>query len=343
MLSMIGFLLGFLFGHLGTRFSLTIATSKNILDYPGEIKIHSTPMPRFGGLGLVGGTILGSAVLAPFSGQHQGLWAVLSGALIMALTGAVDDLRTLRPSHKLAGQVIAGTVFVALTWRSMAAAGLSGVQLGTYALVTVFFLVFLSNAMNLLDGMDGLAAGTSLLSAGFLAIIAWEGAAAELELLLATFIGSCLAFLAYNRPPARTFMGDIGSLFLGYVAGVAALRLGFPSPESWSFPRVAGILLILALPLGDTSLAILRRMARGRDIMTGDRFHLYDGLSRRFGGKTWLTLAAMWGLTFVTGALGTAVYSSGTGAALVVTGIVVLGMLLLAHEVGAFGEHSDKA
>lgn len=335
MIALAGSLLSLIIGAGGTRASMALARAWGILDLPGEIKIHRDPTPRFGGFGIVVAVVLGYAVVA----GAIGLWSrwgidMLVGGLVIAFTGAVDDIRGLRPMDKLLGQLVGGIAFVALSWSSFAGGVLAGTLPALlYAFIGVLFVTFMSNGLNLLDGLDGLAAGATAVMASFLTVLALFEGKQEIALTLGTLVGACIGFLIYNVPPAKTFMGDIGSLFLGYMVAAAGLQLCFSHPVSIS--RVLGILLILAVPIVDASLAILRRLLGHRNIFSGDRLHLYDCIHRQFRGDTWRTLGAIWGLTFSCGVAGVFAFFARTFVAAMIASAVILGMAALASRVGS--------
>lgn len=334
MIPLAGLLLGFIIAVGGTRASMALACALGILDFPGEIKIHGKPTPRFGGFGIVLGTLVGCLVTAGVTS----LWdrwgiATLGGALVIGSTGAIDDIRGLRPVHKLLGQFVAGTAFVVMSRLGLERETLPGLLAFPYVALAVLLIAFMSNALNLLDGMDGLAAGTTVVMASFLTILAFLEGKRELALTLGTLVGACLGFLIYNAPPAKTFMGDIGSLFLGYMMAVAGLQLGFVQPISAA--KVLGVLLILAVPIVDTCLAIVRRFLGRRDIFSGDRFHLYDCIHLKLGGNTWRTLSAMWGITFACGAAGILAFYASAWVAVLIAAPVILGMVALASRAGS--------
>lgn len=334
MIPLAGLLLGLIIAVGGTRASMALARALGILDFPGEIKIHGKPTPRFGGFGIVLGTLVGCLVATGITS----LWdrwgiATLGGALVIGSTGAIDDIRGLRPPYKLLGQFVAGTAFVVMSWLGLERETLPGLLAFPYVALGVLFIAFMSNALNLLDGMDGLAAGTTVVMASFLTVLAFLEGKRELALTLGTLVGACLGFLIYNAPPAKTFMGDTGSLFLGYMMAIAGLQLCFMQPISVA--KVLGVLLVLAVPIVDTCLAMLRRLRGHHDVFSGDRYHIYDCIHRKLGGNTWRTLGVMWGITLVGGAAGLLAFFAGASVAVLIAAPVILGMVALASRAGS--------
>lgn len=319
-----------------TGLSTVLARRLGILDVPGEIKIHRQATPRFGGAGLVAGTLAGLFGAAAVSGGPMAVNpAVLVGGLLMAATGAADDIFCLRPHQKLAGELAAAAVYCALAWPALRS-GLSFGQLAPFAPLVgpgvIAFVVCLSNSLNLLDGLDGLAAGTTMIAAGFLAVLAHVAGNTQAIVLLGSLGGACLGFLPHNLPKARTFMGDVGSLFLGYTLAAAASGLIASPPVSLS--RVLGVLVVLAVPLADTFFSVVRRLGARASVLSGDRLHLYDLFHRRLG-STWKTLAVTWGLTVLTALAGVAAFLSGAAVAYALAGAVAAGLLFLGLRTGS--------
>jgi len=299
--------LSFFFALLGTRLAILLAQSSGVLDYPGEIKIHDRPVPRLGGLGILFGFLAGSVWLLITARVELLAWcAVIAGSLVVAVIGLLDDVRGLKPGQKLGGQALGGILFLFLANAGFGVKLEDPLVAGVLALIALIFTTGMSNSINLLDGMDGMASGTSAMMAFFLGLALHLAGDSGFALLALALAGACQGFLVFNLPPARTFMGDVGSLFLGFVLAALSLRLLFVS--HLSFPHLLGLVLILAVPLIDTGFAILRRLISRRQIFGGDRFHLYDCLHRRLGERTWLTLLSMWVLVLLGGVLGLIVF-----------------------------------
>lgn len=217
MIALAGSLLALIIGAGATPASMTLARALGILDLPGKIKIHRDPTPRFGGFGIVLAVFLGYAVVARAIGLcTKPVTGILVGGLVIAFIGAVDDVYGLRPLYKLLGQLASGIVFMAVSWPGC----VGGVSAGPlvvllYASIGVLFIAFMSNGLNLLDGMDGLAAGTTAVMASFLAALAFVEGKQELTLILGTLLGACLGFLIYNAPPSENIHGRHRQLVSG--------------------------------------------------------------------------------------------------------------------------------
>ena len=263
----IGVVLTPLLGQAGLRLGL--------VDRPAEdgLKIHGEPKPLTGGIGIVIAALIGSAATG-----HAVAVVLASAVLLMLTVGAVDDLRGLPPLVRLATQVAAGAMLAAGGWSF----GVLG-DLGP--LVVVLAVPVLANAMNIVDGQDGLAAGLALIAtAGMTAIAATQGDVGPLE---PAVMGALIGFLVWNRPPARVFLGDGGAYALGCLLVVVAIG----SSRSWA--SLLGTMLclgVLALEVGST---VLRRVVRRSSLLSGDRSHLYDLLALRLGSRGRAT-ATMW-------------------------------------------------
>lgn len=270
--------------------SIPLARRFGVLDAPGAIKVQTTAVPRLGGLGIITAVLLTWA-LAPVGTGRLNLWGVLASGAVMAAVGLLDDIHGLSPWQKLAGQLVAGV-----------ALGLFGVRLGVAhqgwinVVVTSLLVALGANSVNLLDGLDGIAAGTSAVMAGAFALLLFDHSHAGLALAVA---GACIGFLPWNWHPAKTFMGDGGSLFLGF--SVALLLILTVNGHPWQY--AAGGLMVVAVPALDMSLSVLRRLLHRQPVYAGDRNHMYDRLHER-GLNQRLTALTLWGVAALTGVAG---------------------------------------
>jgi len=327
--------ISFLSAFLGTRLSIALAHKWQVLDYPGEIKIHAQPVSRLGGIGIWLGFVGGSLFVLVVQGEGIGWWAIFISSLAVVATGFADDVHGLRPLQKVVGQLLGAAIFLFFAYKIYRVAGVGIFPSLLLGLGIVVFLVGLSNSINLLDGMDGIAAGSSALMACFLAFVLNCYGASSIALLALALVGGCLGFLVYNCPPARTFMGDIGSLFIGFIVAVLAVHLLFVA--GLGIRQVLGVALIFSVPLVDTSFAIIRRLLSHQEVFGGDRCHLYDCLHSHLNYRIKLTLVFIWCLVFFGGILGTFVFIFHSIAP-VIAGVVFLGALcVLAAWSGCLG------
>ena len=258
------------------------AVKWKIGDKPNGRKIHAGAIPHLGGIGMVLGFTVAIAVAAyAVSDASQRVLALQLAApvaLIVAL-GIADDIMNLRAAHKLAVQIVSSVALAMLGVQLLV--GLPGFDGNAMFVIvlTSFYLVGMSSAVNLIDGHDGVAAGVCAISAaGFAAVAAITGTN-ELLLLSLAVVGVCVGFLAHNFPPARIFMGDTGSMFLGLVLGLIACGFTMLKPGISTFVAVN---IVLALPIIDAWLAIARRLTLRRPVFQADHMHMHHVL-RSFG------------------------------------------------------------
>ncbi|MEE8391086.1 MAG: polysaccharide biosynthesis protein, partial [Anaerolineae bacterium] len=266
-----------------------VASRLGVMDEAGELSIHSRPVPRVGGVAIFAGFLIATTyawwngILASESSAQ--LLGVLIGGVCIALAGLLDDVRRISPLSKLLWQFLAASVAIGL-----------GVQtrflplIGIDLALTLFYFVGSANAVNLLDGMDGLAAGVSIIAAFSFALIAASMGNGFIIVLMLALAGAVLGFLPFNFPRARIFMGDVGSLFLGFALASSAVLL---TDEPYNLLRLVVPLVVLGVPVFDTVLALSRRFRRLDDLFSGDRDHTYDILARRWGNLP--AVAATWG------------------------------------------------
>lgn len=242
------------------------------VDEPSGRRIHTRPTPRLGGLAIMVGAVVPMLWYLPEDAEGRGL---IAGAVLVALLGAVDDAVGLDPLMKLTGQAACAAVPVAagltidhITLPLLGVGNLGPLQ---YPL-TILWFVAIVNIINFIDGMDGLAAGVTGIGATSFAIIAASLNRPEAAVAAAALAGACAAFLVWNFHPAKIFMGDSGSMFLGFmVAGVAVSGV----MKSAAAVAVVLPLLVLAIPILDTSFVVLKRLKHGRPVYAADRSHFH--------------------------------------------------------------------
>ena len=256
-----------------------IAMHINAIDIPDKRKVHKKPMPRLGGLAIFLSFLIGYMFFAPLTTQ---MISILIGSFLIVLLGIIDDINPLKATTKLWGQILVAIVLVFFGNIYITDISLFGMNIvlggWTYP-VSILFIVACINSINLIDGLDGLAAGTS--SIYFITIIVLSillGRTDNLGFILCLItLGATLGFLYYNFNPASIFMGDTGSMFLGFMIAVIAL-LGFKTATLTSFMVP---ILILFIPILDTLLAILRRLIKGESIGKPDKEHVHFQLLNR--------------------------------------------------------------
>lgn len=304
------FVIGLVVAAIATPISIKVANKFDIIDRPrGDRKIHDRPIPRFGGMAIAIGTLV--AMILPAS-DYSTIKTAMIGGILMYILGALDDIYNLKPLVKFVGQVVVASVvyflgvrisFIGHIYSFSTSNTDANYMLNSVLafLVTVLWIVGITNAVNLMDGMDGLAAGSTAIIALSLAYVAYiHGSrigSMSVCVALAAVAGGCLGFLPYNFSPARTFMGDGGSLFLGYM--IAVLSVISPLKRATIVGAVIPI-LSLAVPIFDTLFAIVRRIVRKQSIMEADKEHLHHHLmAAGFGQRR--SVLVMYGIVGIMG------------------------------------------
>ena len=274
------------------------------VDRPDERRLNRRPIPRLGGLAIFLGILVPALAFLDLSGESRG---VLLGAAIATVVGAIDDFRGLSPVVKLAGQFLAAAIppsfGVWIDHFTLPFIGVMDLPAWLGVPLSMLFIVAVMNMVNFLDGMDGLAAGVCAIAGATYAILALSLGKADPAILSAVVAGACLGFLRHNFFPARIFMGDSGALCLGFILASVSIQglLKTASTVVLVLP-----LLVLAVPIIDTSFVVARRLKHSRPIYTADRGHLHHrflniGFSQRRAAVTmWLWCASLAGAALAT-------------------------------------------
>jgi len=275
-----------------------IAISKKIYDTPNSAhKTHKEPVPYLGGVAIIIGVILvsyGVAIIDRFDSKNFLLMtSVLAPALVLGAIGFWDDLRNLRPAPRLAIQSAAG-LFTAWILISQNTVGTPTESTLIDALITSIWIVGICNSINFFDNLDGGAAGTVAVTSIALFVLAFQGQQFLIAALSAVTAGATIGFLLWNKSPARIYMGDAGALFLGVLIATLTIRLQPDTDVMWT--SLATPVLLLAVPILDTSVAVISRIRRGISPLQGGHDHLSHRLVR--GGLSRRTAAfSLWGLS----------------------------------------------
>ena len=302
------------------------------IDVPKDNRrMHKIPIPRLGGLAIALAFILTTLLSVELDLQMQG---IMLGSIVILVLGVLDDSLTLKAGPKFIVQIIAAVIVVAhgctirFITNPFASEPGSYIDFGIFAApLTILWIVMLTNAVNFIDGLDGLAVGVSGISAAMMSVIALLVAEDNVALIMAALLGACLGFVPYNKNPAKIFMGDTGSTFLGFVLAAMSVQGMFKLYAMISFVVP---FLILGIPIFDICFAVLRRLAKHQNPMVADREHIHHRLiDMGFSQKQ--TVAITYTLTGVLGLA--AVLLTGSGEVktviLICAGVVVAALAVL--------------
>lgn len=314
-----------------TPFIKKLAIKLKCVDMPdNNRKKHERTTASMGGLAIFIGAAVGFLYLQP---ENPQMTAIIIGAIIMLLTGILDDIIGLKPLYKLIGQTsaalvvaLSGVVIEKLTIPFFGTVYLEGIGI----IITIFWIVAASNAINLIDGLDGLAAGVSgiaLSSILVLAIIDYRIVVISLCIIL---IGSCVGFLYHNFYPAKIFMGDTGALFLGYSIAVISMLGLFKNVALFSFIIP---IMVIALPVFDTILSIIRRIIKRESIATADHEHIHYRLMKMgYSHKT--SVIILYGFSVFFGILAITFNSGALLTSAITTVVLIIGIQLIVEIAG---------
>lgn len=272
------------------------------MDIPeDDRRMHKTPIPRMGGLAIFLGFIVSFLIFGKMNRELQG---ILLGAVLIIILGVLDDILTLKALPKFLVQILAAVIVVLHGCRIEHFLGLDVPAWISYP-ISVFWIVAITNAVNFIDGLDGLAAGVSAISAGAMLIVALilvpDPTAKLCAILLAAIVGGCIGFIPFNFNPASIFMGDTGSTFLGFMLSSISI---FGLFKTYAVISFAVPFLVLGLPIFDICFAVIRRLAKGQSPMHADRGHVHHrlidmGFSQKQAVAISYLLSALLGLSAV--------------------------------------------
>lgn len=271
----VAFTIALAVAYLLTPRVIGLAIKVGALDAPDDRKVHTGMIPRMGGLAIYAGFVL--AVLASMHVSRE-IMGLLAGGTVILIVGIIDDLKPLPAKVKLFGQIVAAAVLVMFDIRIDWLTNPFGDMLYVDYLaipLTILWVVSMTNTVNLIDGLDGLAAGVSTIASITILLVALQQNFWTVAILTAALAGSALGFLQHNFNPAKIFMGDTGSMFLGYMLAAISILGAVKSAATIALivPIVA-----LGLPILDTAFAIIRRYMSGRPIFKPDKGHLHHRL-----------------------------------------------------------------
>lgn len=332
------FLIGLAVTMLATPLVKRLAVKLNAIDYPSSRRINTVPVPRMGGVAIFCGLI--AALIAQYVGTTYFDWPVVFiphpkmdvdyrllgvSALVVFLTGLVDDLKSLRPIQKLVGQIVAASIAAAaglLIGDIVNPFGPGELALGWLAYpITVVYLVAFANIINLIDGLDGLAAGITAIASISLFVLTLMSGRLDAAALAVALAGCCVGFLRFNFNPASIFMGDSGALTLGFLLGVVAL-LGVTRTAALTTLIVP--LIVAGVPIIDTFAAIIRRRRGHTSIGQADKGHIQHRLiSQGFNQRQAVLLIYAWSILLSIGAFAITQVTPGPRIAIFVVLVVI--------------------
>ena len=253
--------------------SIKIAEKFKLIDHPNTAphKVHQGSVPKGGGIALA--LVVFFLVLASAEAKLADVRTILAASVFILLFGIWDDAKGLSAGWKLSGQILAAIVLI---WQGLHIR-MFGHPIPNIAM-TIFWIVGITNAFNLVDSMDGLAAGLAAIASSFFLFVTIDANQLHLTYMSAVLLGSCIGLFYYNTTPAYTFLGDSGAQFLGFMLATLAMAYtppGLPQPSSWFVP-----ILLLGVPILDTTLVVVSRLRRGAPIYKAGQDHLYHRLTQ---------------------------------------------------------------
>ncbi len=312
------------------------AESLGLIDKPDHRKIHVKPIPRIGGLGIFAGLMASLLYfslirsLFPCCKEYLALPNnyFITGGIVIAVTGLVDDFKGISFRQKLVVQSLIAVYIILAGYRMEFDFGVLRGYTDLLSIpITFLWIIGVINAMNLIDGMDGLAGGTFLISLISLTICYFM-LGLQLEVVLVyCMVGVILGFLILNWHPAKIFMGDTGSLFLGYVIACYSLKTTSVGPNAFTFMIP---IMAVGLPVFDTLLSMTRRQLKGRPMFYPDKDHMHHRMGKTFGGGQRITVLRLYSINIVLGALAVILSVSGNllGALILVLATVYVGFVV---------------
>ena len=323
-MDMIGaFSISIVIAYLLAPFAGYVAKKIGFLDKPANTKAHVHATPLLGGIAMYVAFFL--AIVFTI-GLNTDIAAIFLGATLLVIIGLVDDRMGMMPNVKLFGQLIAALTVAKLGIR---VAFIENYYLSV--LFTCFWIIGMTNAFNLLDNLNGLSAGIASISAFFFALLAWTRGDFMVATIAAALCGSSLGFLKHNFPKASIFMGDAGSLFLGFVLACAAVIGSWETPTK--ITSLAVPILILAYPIFDTTLVTILRIKEKRSIFQGGKDHSSHRLAL-LGLKKRRAVLVIYGITFTFGLCAYTLTRVSAAAAVIIMSVTSLALCVLGIRLG---------
>lgn len=335
--------------YILTPYAKRLACRLGAIDVPEDSRrVHERPMPSLGGVAIYFSFIITSVILIVFSKSmsfNSELKGILLGATLIMIIGIIDDIKQISAKYKLAVQILAALIAVysgvTINFVKFPLANTESGLVFLKALkipVTIFWIIGITNTINLIDGLDGLAAGVSTIASLSLAVVAYNVGQYSATILLVILAGSVLGFLPYNFNPAQIFMGDSGSLVIGYLLAtisVAGLIKGATTVA------VAIPVLALGVPVFDATFAIVRRLINKRPIMEADKGHLHHRLLEH-GLSQKQTVLILYVISSVLGVSSIIISGIARPSAYLIIGIISILTLYGAYRIGITKKVTEK-
>ena len=357
----IAFLLAFITSFVMVPYTIKLAKKVGAIDYPSDRRVNKRPIPRIGGLAVIAGFLLsaiyliitmsieGNLELGGEENYKMKLLGLLLGIIVLSIFALLDDIKTLKPWQKLIGQVLAALIVYFF-----------GIRIDTINeivihpvlnfVLTIGWIVGITNAINLIDGLDGLSSGVSLISCISLLIIFSTNDSPIISIVLITALAGAIGgFLPFNVNPAKTFIGDVGAQFLGFsLATISILGVA----KTVTLVVLIAPILVLALPIFDTIFAIIRRIVKGKSfkaVFQADKGHLHHRLMKR-GFSQKQAVAILYGASASLGMFAVILIDDGLwkalSFALIVIAIIAIGYKELKNfkndEIKTIKENREK-
>lgn len=319
-----------------------IAIRVGAIDIPkDERRVHKKPMPLMGGLALYISTVITSLIFLPID---KTLISILIGGSIICISGIIDDIREISPRMKLIFQIAAAIVLIlgdvkidAITNPFTRTNKL--IELGILSIpITIFWVVGITNTLNLIDGLDGLAAGVALIASLSFLFVAGKFNYVPVMIISSVIAGACLGFLPYNFNPAKIFMGDTGALFLGFM--LASLSIEGVMKSVATIAVVVPI-IILGVPIFDTTFAIFRRLLNGKSIAEADKGHLHHRLLQ-MGYSQKKTVLILYFISAIFGLCAVLIAKINSKRAVTISIIIFIITILLAGKMGLYSSKKEE-
>ena len=302
--------LSFILSYITVPWAIKFANKKGIIDNPNKDarRVHKEPTPRCGGIAIVTGVMMALLLFYILSfflpiAVDKRLVGYVLGAIVIIVMGFVDDIVSLRPLYKFLLQLIAGMIIyifgISIVGVKIPFIYTNIIDFGIFAFpITLMWVLGITNAVNLIDGLDGLAAGiSSIASISLLIIFAITGAGMEVIIITLALVGATIGFLPYNFNPAKTFMGDTGSNFLGYTLATVSI-MGMA--KGYTILAIVAPLIVCGVPVFDMVFAIVRRLAKHQKLTTPDKGHIHHRLLKH-GFSQKQAVLILYGMTSVLG------------------------------------------